>query len=49
MKRTLDANNLYGWVTIQKQPTIGFSCEKLENSTPQRPGKLIKKIRKGIF
>ena len=41
----LDANNLYGWTTF----THGFSCEKVEDFTPEKIDKLVKKYKKGYI
>ena len=45
----LDANNLYGWAMIQKLPTHGFSWKKVENFTPEKIDKLVKKDKKGYI
>ena len=42
-----DANNLYGWVMIQKLPTLGFAWEKVDDFTPGKIDKLVKTVKKG--
>ena len=45
----LDANNLYGWSTIQKLPTHGFSWEKVEGFTPEKIDKPVQKDKEGYI
>ena len=46
----LDANNLYGWAMVQKLPTHGFRwINKVEELTPEKIAKLVKKDRKGYI
>ena len=45
----LDANNLYEWAMIQKLPTHGFSWEKVEDFTPEKIDKLVKKDNTGFI
>ena len=46
----LDANNLYGSAMVQKLPTHGFRwINKVEELTPEKIAKLVKKDRKGYI
>ena len=45
----LDAKNLYGKAMIQKLPIHGFSWENVEDFTPEKLDKLIKKDKKGYI
>ena len=45
----LDANNLSGWVMIQKLPTHRFSWGKAEDFTPEKIDNLVKKDKKGYI
>ena len=45
----LDTNNLDGWAMIQKLPRHGFSWEKVEDFTPGKIDKLVKKYKKGYI
>ena len=45
----LDTNNLYGWAMIQKLPRHGFSWEEVEDFTPGKIDKLVKKDKKGYI
>ena len=39
----LDANNLYGWAMVQKLPTHGFLWKEVEDFTPEKIDKRVKK------
>ena len=46
----LNASNLYGWAMVLKLSTHGFKwIEKVEEFTPQRIAKLVKKDNKGYI
>ena len=45
----LDANNLYGWATVQKLSTHGFRWKKAGDFTPEKIDELVKKNKKGYL
>ena len=45
----LDANNLYGWAMVQNLPTHRFKWKNVEDFTPEKIDKLVKKDKRGIF
>ena len=42
----LDANNLYGWATVQNLPTHEFKWKKVGDFTPEKIDELVKKDKK---
>ena len=44
----LDANNLYGWATVQKLSTHGFRWKKAGDFTPEKIDELVKKKQERI-
>ena len=42
----LDANNLYGWATVQNLPTHEFKWKKAGDFTPEKIDELVKKDKK---
>ena len=45
----LDANNLYGWATVQNLPTHEFKWKKAGDFTPEKIDELVKKNKKGYL
>ena len=45
----LDAKGLYDSEKMKKLSMFGFASEKVDNFTPKKIDKLVKKARKGIF
>ena len=45
----LAANNLYGWAMVQNLPTHGFKWKDVEDLTPEKIDKLVKKDKRGYL